>query len=80
MVLLFFEELFGASTCERLSLVSSVVPDAILEQESLRLIEELSWGTPLTQRAIKRSVQRGLNDILDTRRNADACSWISHVR
>lgn len=65
MELLLSGELLDAYQCERLSLVSRVVPDAELDQAVADLIEKLSWGAPLAQRAIKRCVQRGLDSTLD---------------
>jgi 2-(1,2-epoxy-1,2-dihydrophenyl)acetyl-CoA isomerase len=58
--LLLSGELIDAAECERLGLVSRVVPDRELEQAVMGLIDKLSWGAPLAQRAIKRCVQKGL--------------------
>jgi len=66
MELLLSGELLDAAACERMSLVSRVVPDAELEQAVMDLIEKLSWGAPLAQRAIKRCVQRGLEGTFDS--------------
>ncbi len=55
MELLLSGELLDAAECQRLGLVSRVVPDA--EHGG---VDKLAWGAPLAQRAIKRCVQRGL--------------------
>lgn len=60
MELLLSGELLDAAESERLGLVSRVVPDAELEDAVAELIDKLSWGAPLAQRAIKRCVQKGL--------------------
>jgi enoyl-CoA hydratase/carnithine racemase len=60
MELLLSGELLDAAACERLGLVSRVVPDGELDDAVMALIDKLSWGAPLAQRAIKRCVQRGL--------------------
>lgn len=60
MEILLSGELLDAAACERLGLVSRVVPDAELDNAVAELVEKLSWGAPLAQRAIKRCVQKGL--------------------
>jgi len=65
MELLLSGELIDAGECERLGLVSRVVPAEQLEAAIMELIERLSWGAPLAQRAIKRCVQRGLTSSFD---------------
>ncbi len=60
MELLLSGELIDAAEAERLGIVSRVVPDAELEAAVEALVEKLSWGAPLAQRAIKRVVRRGL--------------------
>jgi 2-(1,2-epoxy-1,2-dihydrophenyl)acetyl-CoA isomerase len=60
MELLLSGELIDAAECERLGLVSRVVPDADLESAVMVLLDKLSWGAPLAQRAVKRTVQQGL--------------------
>lgn len=59
MELLLSGELLGAEEALRLGIVSRVVPDAELAAAVEQLIEKLSWGAPLAQRAIKRVVQKG---------------------
>jgi len=61
MELLLSGELIGADEALRLGIVSRVVPHDTLEQAVADLIEKLSWGAPLAQRAIKRTVQKGLS-------------------
>ncbi|MEQ9450479.1 MAG: enoyl-CoA hydratase/isomerase family protein [Pseudomonadales bacterium] len=65
MELLLSGDLIDAAECQRLGLVSRVVPDDELEAAVMALIERLSWGAPLAQRAIKRCVQRGLTSTFD---------------
>jgi len=60
MELLLSGELIAADEAERLGIVSRVVPDGELAGAVEALIEKLSWGAPLAQRAIKRVVQKGL--------------------
>ncbi len=60
MELLLSGELISADEALRLGLVSLVVPDGQLEEAVNVLIEKLSWGAPLAQRAIKRTVHKGL--------------------
>jgi enoyl-CoA hydratase/carnithine racemase len=59
--LLLSGELIPAVEAERLGIVSRVVPDAELGKAVDELIEKLSMGAPLAQRAIKRTVQKGLS-------------------
>jgi enoyl-CoA hydratase/carnithine racemase len=66
MELLLSGELLDASACERLGLVSRVVPNAELEDAVAALVDKLSYGAPLAQRAIKRCVQKGLEADFDT--------------
>jgi enoyl-CoA hydratase/carnithine racemase len=61
MELLLSGELIPALEAERLGIVSRVVPDAELHKAVDELIEKLSMGAPLAQRAIKRTVQKGLS-------------------
>ncbi len=61
MELLLSGELIGAEEALRLGIVSRVVPHETLGDAVRELIEKLSWGAPLAQRAIKRTVQRGLS-------------------
>ena len=60
MELLLSGELLGADDALRLGIVSRVVPHDSLEAAVGELVEKLSWGAPLAQRAIKRTVQKGL--------------------
>jgi enoyl-CoA hydratase len=60
MELLLSGELIPAAEAERLGIVSRVVPDAELHQAVNELIDKLSMGAPLAQRAIKRTVHKGL--------------------
>lgn len=60
MELLLSGELLSAEEAARLGVVSRVVPDDELEQAVEALIDKLSWGAPLAQRAIKRTVMKGL--------------------
>jgi enoyl-CoA hydratase/carnithine racemase len=60
MELLLSGELIDAQEAERLGIVSRVVPRDELEQAVDQLLDKLSWGAPLAQRAIKRVVRRGL--------------------
>jgi enoyl-CoA hydratase/carnithine racemase len=60
MELLLSGELIPAQEAERLGIVSRVVPDAELPAAVEALIEKLSYGAPLAQRAIKRTVHKGL--------------------
>jgi 2-(1,2-epoxy-1,2-dihydrophenyl)acetyl-CoA isomerase len=53
--------LIDASEAERIGLVSRVVPHDNLEAAVEEMIEQLSWGAPLAQRAIKRAMIRGLS-------------------
>lgn len=61
MELLLSGELISADEAERLGIVSRVVPDADLHQAVGELVEKLSMGAPLAQRAIKRTVHKGLS-------------------
>jgi enoyl-CoA hydratase/carnithine racemase len=61
MELLLTGELIGAAEAERLGIVSRVVPDDRLHAAVDELIEKLSYGSPLAQRAIKRTVKKGLS-------------------
>jgi 2-(1,2-epoxy-1,2-dihydrophenyl)acetyl-CoA isomerase len=58
--LLLSGELIDAAEAERLGIVSRVVPEGELQAAVDALVEKLSWGAPLAQRAIKRVVQKGL--------------------
>jgi len=58
--LLLSGELLSAQEAERLGIVSRVVPHEELHDAVDALIEKLSWGAPLAQRAIKRVVNKGL--------------------
>ena len=60
MELLLSGELITAVEAERLGIVSRVVPDAELHQAVNELTDKLSMGAPLAQRAIKRTVHKGL--------------------
>jgi len=60
MELLLSGELVSAEEALRLGIVSRVVPHETLGKAVDELIEKLSWGAPLAQRAIKRTVQKGL--------------------
>jgi len=53
-------ELLSAHEAERLGIVSRVVPQGELRTAVDALIDKLSWGAPLAQRAIKRLVNKGL--------------------
>jgi len=59
--LLLSGELVPAAEAERLGIVSRVVPDERLHAAVEELIEKLSMGAPLAQRAIKRTVHKGLS-------------------
>ena len=61
MELLLSGELIGADEALRLGIVSRVVPHDKLRKRDHELVEKLSWGAPLAQRAIKRTVQKGLS-------------------
>lgn len=61
MELLLSGELVSADEALRLGIVSRVVPADALEPAVDELIEKLSWGAPLAQRAIKRTVHKGLD-------------------
>ena len=61
MELLLSGELVSAQEAERLGIVSRVVPHDELHAAVEALIDKLSWGAPLAQRAIKRVVNKGLN-------------------
>jgi len=61
MELLLSGELLPASEAERLGVVSRVVPDDQLAKAVEELLDKLSWGAPLAQRAIKRTVHKGLS-------------------
>jgi enoyl-CoA hydratase/carnithine racemase len=61
MELLLSGELVTADEALRLGIVSRVVPHDTLIAAVDALIEKLSWGAPLAQRAIKRTVQKGLS-------------------
>ncbi len=60
--LLLTGEVIGAREAERIGLVSRTVPHDQLLPEVETLLEKLSWGAPLSQRATKRVVRRGLTD------------------
>jgi enoyl-CoA hydratase/carnithine racemase len=60
MELLLSGELLPAEEALRLGIVSRVVPHDELENAVDALVEKLSWGAPLAQRAIKRTVHKGL--------------------
>jgi enoyl-CoA hydratase/carnithine racemase len=60
MELLLSGELIAADEALRLGIVSRVVPAESLTEAVDELVEKLSWGAPLAQRAIKRTVQKGL--------------------
>jgi enoyl-CoA hydratase/carnithine racemase len=61
MELLLSGELIAAEEAERLGIVSRVVPDEDLHVAVEALLEKLSFGAPLAQRAIKRTVHKGLS-------------------
>jgi enoyl-CoA hydratase/carnithine racemase len=61
MELLLSGELLSAQEAERLGIVSRVVPNGELHAAVDALIDKLSWGAPLAQRAIKRVVNKGLS-------------------
>jgi enoyl-CoA hydratase/carnithine racemase len=65
MELLLSGELVDADECQRLGIVSRVVPQEELDEAVMELVEKLSWGAPLAQRAIKRCVQRGFSSTFD---------------
>lgn len=60
MELLLSGELITAQQAADMGLVSRVVPQGELMQAVDELVEKLSWGAPLAQRAIKRMVHKGL--------------------
>ncbi|MGE0621830.1 MAG: enoyl-CoA hydratase/isomerase family protein [Pseudomonadales bacterium] len=60
MELLLSGELISAQQALAMGLVSRVVPQAELPAAVDELVEKLSWGAPLAQRAIKRMVHKGL--------------------
>lgn len=51
----------AADEAERIGLVSRVVPDARLEEESLGLARELAEGAPRALAAIKEGLRRGMD-------------------
>jgi enoyl-CoA hydratase/carnithine racemase len=53
--------LLDAAEADRIGLVSKVVPAAELAAAVEAMVEQLSWGAPLAQRAIKRAMVRGLS-------------------
>jgi len=59
MELLLSGELISAEEALQMGLVSRVVPAGELMAAVDALVEKLSWGAPLAQRAIKRVVQKG---------------------
>lgn len=59
--LLLSGELLSAERACELGVVSRVVPQDRLEGAVDELVEKLSWGAPLAQRAIKRAVHKGLS-------------------
>ena len=61
MELLLSGELISAEEAQAMGLVSRVTDDDALEAGVEELIEKLSWGAPLAQRAIKRTVHKGLS-------------------
>jgi enoyl-CoA hydratase/carnithine racemase len=61
MELLLSGELLTAEEALRLGIVSRVVPHDELGRAVDELVDKLSWGAPLAQRAIKRTVQKGLS-------------------
>lgn len=60
MELLLSGELLDAAEAERIGLVSRTVPHDDLTAAVDAVVEKLSWGAPLAQRAIKRVVRHGL--------------------
>jgi enoyl-CoA hydratase/carnithine racemase len=60
MELLLSGELIDAEEALGLGIVSRVVPHDDLTDAVAALVEKLSWGAPLAQRAIKRTVHKGL--------------------
>lgn len=60
MELLLSGELISADQALEMGLVSRVVPGDELSNAVDELVEKLSWGAPLAQRAIKRVVHKGL--------------------
>jgi len=60
MELLLSGELLSADAALELGVVSRVVPGDALSGAVDELIDKLSWGAPLAQRAIKRTVHKGL--------------------
>jgi enoyl-CoA hydratase/carnithine racemase len=60
MELLLSGELLTAEQALAMGIVSRVVPDAELHAAVDALVEKLSWGAPLAQRAIKRVVRKGM--------------------
>ncbi len=60
MELLLSGELVTAEQALAMGLLSSVTDDDKLEAGVEALIDKLSWGAPLAQRAIKRTVHKGL--------------------
>jgi enoyl-CoA hydratase/carnithine racemase len=53
--------LLDAAEADRIGLVSRVVPDGDLVGAVDAMVDQLSWGAPLAQRAIKRVMVRGLS-------------------
>ena len=51
-------ELIDAAEMERIGLVSKVVPDAELMDETYRMARKIAAGPPLAQQAIKRSFHK----------------------
>ena len=60
MELLLSGELISAGEALEMGLVSRVVPSDALGDAVDELVEKLSWGAPLAQRAVKRVVHKGL--------------------
>jgi 2-(1,2-epoxy-1,2-dihydrophenyl)acetyl-CoA isomerase len=60
MELLLSGELLSAEDALAMGLVSRVVPRDTLDDAVEELVEKLSWGAPLAQRAIKRMVHKGM--------------------
>lgn len=53
--------LIDAAEADRIGLVSRVVPGDQLVEAVEAMVEQLSWGAPLAQRAAKRAMVRGLS-------------------
>jgi enoyl-CoA hydratase/carnithine racemase len=61
-----------ARECERLGIVNRVVPDALLEKESLALAQRIAAGPPIALRYMKENLNRALGESLRACLDAEA--------